>query len=370
MRSEASSVRPKGRGWRSPLQLSGGTASRGLNKGIQRRHRVTRGLFLASLTSAVFALLCTAIPAQLVGRVPVLVLLVAMQVAITCCLSVASAVLFAGALFVCIRHWRSAQGASLLMIIALLAVVACMTSSLAAAGNRRSEVRAPLRGTTASEAQAIRILSWNTDQDKVTQSDLIHLFDRVHADVIVLPEYFSVLAKTQLGEWARAHDMQILSWENSAASILISKRLGIYTVDSQKAPLWAGFVAEPSTKTSPRFIIAHLQQPGLSNTELWKKHLSWVARACNTPESIVVGDLNATLGNIGASNLGGCSDSASLLKIVSTATWPTSLPGALGATIDHVMIGRKWKPVRYTVVQRFDQSGSDHRPIMVDLRAH
>jgi endonuclease/exonuclease/phosphatase (EEP) superfamily protein YafD len=48
-------------------------------------------------------------------------------------------------------------------------------------------------------------------------------------------------------------------------------------------------------------------------------------------------------------------------------TWPTSTPALIGAPIDHVMATDAWVPVGSVVLTSMDGSGSDHRPLIVQL---
>jgi endonuclease/exonuclease/phosphatase family metal-dependent hydrolase len=87
----------------------------------------------------------------------------------------------------------------------------------------------------------------------------------------------------------------------------------------------------------------------------------------------MAGDFNSTLDALNAhstragSNFGECDDAAFARHGAANGTWPTSLPMVLGAQIDHVMTTDNWKPVSMKVIGTEDESGSDHRPIVVTL---
>jgi endonuclease/exonuclease/phosphatase (EEP) superfamily protein YafD len=49
-------------------------------------------------------------------------------------------------------------------------------------------------------------------------------------------------------------------------------------------------------------------------------------------------------------------------------TWPTSFPQLLGAPIDHVMATDDWEVVGFRVIGSRDGEGSDHRPVLAQLR--
>ena len=235
-------------------------------------------------------------------------------------------------------------------------------------------VGAPALSVPAEEARAddgadLTILSWNTGQDDVDASVILALVDDHRADVIVLPEYFGRLAEGQFGGWAAENGYQLLSAESSTSSVLISDRLGAYTVDTTDAPPWAGFTAVPSDTTSPPIVVVHAEHARLWSSSLWQQHIAWVARACDRPLSIAVGDLNATAQNLPAHGLGRCRDVAERRGETTTGTWPTWLPAAVGAQIDRVMAGSAWTPTRFEVLSGHDRDGTDHRPILARLAA-
>jgi endonuclease/exonuclease/phosphatase (EEP) superfamily protein YafD len=114
-------------------------------------------------------------------------------------------------------------------------------------------------------------------------------------------------------------------------------------------------------------VITHLQRPDITSTALWRQHVTWAANQC-TGNSLAVGDFNATVDDISPSRtLGGCVDSATALGPDPQGTWPTVLPGSLGATIDHVFTGPSWKPAAFSVLDGLDRAGSDHRPTFAVL---
>lgn len=215
----------------------------------------------------------------------------------------------------------------------------------------------------------LRLLSWNTNQDRTSATAIAQIVRSVRPDIIVLPEYFGAIA-TQISavlpseEYSRA-----LSWDGAASSVWVSKALGTYRVNTSGVPAWAGLQLQPAkpAKGRPTFVVAHLQHAGLMSTALWNEHLDWVTRACSNSDVVAVGDFNSTEQNIPAKGLGSCRDVAVALGKTSTATWPTSLPAGFGAQIDRVMAGSAWRPVRFDVIGDEDGAGSDHRPIVVDL---
>ena len=214
----------------------------------------------------------------------------------------------------------------------------------------------------------LTIVSWKTDQDTVPPSSIERLAEDHDADVIVLPEYFGPLASAQLGPWATENGFQILWYDSSASSVLISERLGTYTVDGDDAPPWAGFVAVPDADENPRLVIAHLEHARLWSAGLWNEHLTWVASECAQENVVAVGDFNATRQNLQDGTLGACADGATATGETGTGTWPVVLPAFLGAQIDRVMTGARWRTVSFSVVTSHDREGSDHRPIVAHVQ--
>lgn len=222
---------------------------------------------------------------------------------------------------------------------------------------------------TAKKTGELRVLSWNTNQDATSATAIAQLVRSVQPDIIVLPEYFGVIAAKVSVVLPSGQYSKALSWDSAASSVWVKKTLGTYLVDTSGVPAWAGLQIRPvqPNEGRPTVVIAHLQHAGLASTALWNEHLGWVARACSGPNVIAVGDFNSTEQNIPAHGLGSCSDVATALGRTSTATWPTSLPPGFGAQIDRVMAGSAWHPIRFDVIGDEDGAGSDHRPILVDL---
>src|SRR5690606_34534697 len=108
----------------------------------------------------------------------------------------------------------------------------------------------------------------------------------------------------------------------------------------------------------------------------WRQGLQWLAARCAGENVILAGDLNSTLdhypGLDEASNssggLGGCRDGARLTGNAAVGTSPAVPPTLLGAPIDHVMATPNWDFVGFEVIDSLDGAGSDHRPVVAQLR--
>lgn len=211
----------------------------------------------------------------------------------------------------------------------------------------------------------LTILSWNTRQQAVTVEQIRTLVARAEPQIVVLPEYSGSIAEGQFQDLRPAYT---LYWsERSAASVLVRSDVGAYRVTTTGVPPWAGFALEPLDTAAPPLVIAHLQHSEVLDPTTWLRDLDWAASACATPESIAIGDFNASTENLPGGRLGVCDDVAAALGKSRVGTWPTVLPAFLGAQIDHVFAGARWKPVRFQVLSGQPVEGSDHRPILVSL---
>ena len=87
----------------------------------------------------------------------------------------------------------------------------------------------------------------------------------------------------------------------------------------------------------------------------------------------MAGDFNSTIDHFSGlaatpgAALGNCFDAATSTKNAAVGTWPVALPPLLGAPIDHVMATSDWQGTGMRVIESQDASGSDHRPIVVQL---
>ena len=121
----------------------------------------------------------------------------------------------------------------------------------------------------------------------------------------------------------------------------------------------------------------------------WRSDLDWLAESCSSGSVIMAGDFNATIDHFSglasgsaehplsgddatdrlaaAAKLGECTDAAAVAGSAAVGTWPTSLPPALGAPIDHVLATDDWSVAGLRVIDDLDDAGSDHRPVVAWL---
>ncbi len=158
-------------------------------------------------------------------------------------------------------------------------------------------------------------------------------------------------------------------------SVLISAELGEYRRDDSAGTTdtLPSLLAVPVDGTGPRIVAAHPVAPIPGEMAAWRQGLQWLADRCAGQNVILAGDLNSTLDHytgLGSDGgeLGRCHDAARATGDAAVGTWPTIIPQLVGAPIDHVMATSDWEIVGFRVIGAHDGSGSDHRPVVAQLR--
>lgn len=237
----------------------------------------------------------------------------------------------------------------------------------------------------AKEPGDLTVLAWNTLGDTPSAETMVDLVLTENADIVVLPETseeYADAVRVRLGD--AGHPMQLIGLSYDLISkarstmVLISGNLGQYTRDDSRGgtDTLPSVVAVPVDGTGPVIVGAHPVAPVPGEMTHWRQGLEWLAARCAGDDVILAGDLNSTLdhytGLDAASDtsggLGGCRDGARLTGNAAVGTWPTALPTLLGAPIDHVMATANWEFVGFRVITSLDDSGSDHRPVVAQLR--
>lgn len=228
----------------------------------------------------------------------------------------------------------------------------------------------------------ITVLSWNTLGDVPGARAIARLALESDADIVSLPETTSETAievadLMRMGGkpmWAHTFHYDLISKARST-SLLTSIDLGNYRVDAdhRTTNVLPSIVATPVNGDGPTIVAVHAVAPIPSELNHWKLDLTWLAEACARSNVIMAGDFNSTLDHFdglavsdGAA-IGNCVDAGAVTGNAAVGTWPTSVPPLLGAPIDHVMATPGWSITGMRVVTNWDGSGSDHRPIVVQL---
>lgn len=234
---------------------------------------------------------------------------------------------------------------------------------------------------TADES-TVTVLSWNTLGDAPGAAAIAQLALDEDAEIITLPETTRETADLVAGIMdAAGRPMQVwtIAFDQiskaRSTSLLISTDLGEYRLDETKgnSSVLPTVIATPVDGSGPTIVSVHLVAPVPGEMENWRSDLDWIGAVCSEPNMIMAGDFNATLDHfdgLGASGdavLGSCVDAADASGNAAVGTWPTALPALLASPIDHVMQTPNWRVAGMRVLENYDKSGSDHRPVLAEL---
>lgn len=228
----------------------------------------------------------------------------------------------------------------------------------------------------------LTVLTWNTLGDSPSAEEIAQLILDTDADIVALPEttreHTAAIAQIvgQNGHpmWAHTFARDEITKARST-SLLTSAELGTYTFRTDSSPTrqFPTIVARPDSGQGPTIIAVHTVAPIPQYLDSWREDLRTLATLC-TGNVIMAGDFNATLDHFASltdtpgTDFGDCRSAASAGDSGSVGTWPTSIPGFLGAPIDHVMATDGWRVTGARVIESHDKSGSDHRPVVAQLQ--
>jgi endonuclease/exonuclease/phosphatase (EEP) superfamily protein YafD len=231
---------------------------------------------------------------------------------------------------------------------------------------------------------SLRVMTWNTAGSATSAQEIAQTAVAMSADVVTLPETTIetgeavAIAMRDLGRPMWAHHTRSGQWDADSTTILISPDLGEYSViessqdGTSNTSTVPSAVAMPVDGVGPIIVAAHAVAPRQDDMEHWRSDLQWLADQCASDDVILAGDFNATIDHMNGlgtdgGTLGRCDDVAAATGNGAVGTWPTSLPMLLGAPIDHVLATPNWRPTGSIVLGALDGSGSDHRPLVVQL---
>ena len=236
---------------------------------------------------------------------------------------------------------------------------------------------------------SLRVMTWNTAGEATSSAEIARFAVGMQADVVTLPET-TIETGADVAEMMRemgrpmwAHHAEygeygITGWDATSTTVLIRPELGDYSViqssldGSSNTSTVPSAVAMPVSGDGPIIVAAHAVAPRQEYMTQWRSDLQWLADQCASDNVILAGDFNATLDHmtgmgVDGGTLGRCHDAASASGNGGVGTWPTDAPALLGAPIDHVMATPDWTVSGSVVMRSLDGSGSDHRPIVVQL---
>ena len=247
-----------------------------------------------------------------------------------------------------------------------------------------------LRGGTGTEPlpakteESVRVMTWNTAGPATSPDTIAKIAVAMDADIVALPETTIetgaevALAMRDLGRrmWAHHAEDPSTEWDAGSTTLLISPELGDYAViessldGTSNTSTVPSAVAMPTTGDGPIVVAVHAVAPRPSYMQSWRDDLRWLADQCGDANVIMAGDFNATVDHmaglgVGGATLGHCIDGALATGNGALGTWSVGIPPLLGAPIDHVMASRHWRPSGSLVLRSLDDSGSDHRPLIV-----
>ncbi|AWB88001.1 endonuclease/exonuclease/phosphatase family protein [Mycetocola zhujimingii] len=234
--------------------------------------------------------------------------------------------------------------------------------------------------------ESITVLSWNTLGDAPGSAAVARLAVESNADVISLPETTQETgieiaeAMREAGRpmWVHTEWFDQISPARST-TVLVSPDLGDYmkvtsnSERSENTKVLPTVIVEPIDGNGPTIVAAHAVAPIEGQMDNWRDDLNWLADQCASGNVIMAGDFNATIDNMAGlgtaevAALGNCIDAGTQSGNGAVGTWPSSIPALLGAPIDHVMATPDWSVTGMRVATEADGTGSDHRPIIVQL---
>jgi endonuclease/exonuclease/phosphatase (EEP) superfamily protein YafD len=233
---------------------------------------------------------------------------------------------------------------------------------------------------------SIRVMTWNTAGDATAAQTVAQTAVAMSADIVSLPETTIetgeqvAIAMRELGQpmWAYHTEYGTDGWAADSTTLLISPALGDYAViessqdGSSNTSTVPSVVAMPTSGDGPIIVAAHAVAPRRDAMAGWRHDLQWLADQCATDDVIMTGDFNATIDHMahlgtGDGELGRCRDAATVTGNGAVGTWPATVPALLGAPVDHVMTSSAWTATGSVVLSSLDGSGSDHRPLVVQL---
>ncbi|MGI4894421.1 MAG: endonuclease/exonuclease/phosphatase family protein [Janthinobacterium lividum] len=226
-----------------------------------------------------------------------------------------------------------------------------------------------------ARAGDLTVLAANVLKAQADPAALARLAVDGDAQVIALPESSQALAD-DVGariEAATGVGVQVFYLADDdggpfGTALLVSDALGEYRRTGELSDgVKAVVTAVPVSGRGPVLAAAHTAAPVNGLMSQWRREVSAVADWCaRTPNSLLAGDLNATLDHPGLQLRGSCVDAGAQTGTGARGTWPAKVPAALGATIDHALgDGTCWRAVGTRVESIV---GSDHRALLTRWR--
>ena len=274
--------------------------------------------------------------------------------------------------------WTRRSGPDALLValaLGLVGIVALVEVGARATGS------APAVGTGGSDSAAgggLVVLSLNTYKGQADPDALADLVRDRSPDLVALPEargdlrrrLASRLDDDQGGSGYRAYSADDTN-DASGMTVFVRSSFGRPTVTQDRSGTFPAIVVDlpksaPGVASGLRFVAIHPRSPRPGGTGSWARDVSGLSRWCDAERpTVVAGDMNSTEDHqVFADATANCSDAGSVTGDGLTGTWPSWLPGILGAQIDHVLTAGGPRPTAFEVVPA---AGTDHRAILARI---
>lgn len=264
-----------------------------------------------------------------------------------------------------IRPWRGFLGrVCVILLLFALANVAILIW--------RGVGNAPLPTKAAND---VTVLSWNTLGDQVSADRVVALAEEQDAQIIVLPETTNELANRVAAGLSERDGQSYVAhtaatdqvYRYRSTSVVVNASLGEYRLDPDAGAdgVIPSVVLRPSESASPTIIGVHSMAPIPGEMATWREHMNWLRGACEIPNAIIAGDVNATPDHL--TDVAGCEIASVSARNAGVGTWHTMLPALAGAPIDQVFSTSGWRASGFHVVTSEGAAGSDHRPVLARL---
>ena len=301
--------------------------------------------------------------------------------------AVAAAVLFAGRLgldgstpLLQIAAFRP-QVAAGLLVVAVLAALRARRSAVAAAlavvlgVTGLAGVAAVAPRATADPAptggRALTVLTVNVNQGRADPDAVAGLVRDRAPDLVAVPEAGGELRRRlsarlddDAGGAGYRSSVADGGGQGSSMTVFVKRSLGRPTVTLDRRWTFPTIVVD--VPGLPRFVAVHPRSPRPGETDAWHREVADLSRWCTAGRpTVIAGDMNSTADQTEFREaVAGCTDAAAAVGEGLTATWPSSLPRALGVPIDHVLLAGG---PRSRAVEVLDVPGTDHRALLATL---
>jgi endonuclease/exonuclease/phosphatase (EEP) superfamily protein YafD len=225
----------------------------------------------------------------------------------------------------------------------------------------------------APTADDLMILNLNVLRGGADTGALATVIAREAPEFVVLPEAGPAFRDKLM---ALVDGLGYRSWvsvgpdvrESRGMTLLAARRAGELRVESDDDMRCRHLRATGGILGGRSLFAVHVTAPrDRERTAAWRDDLAVLSRWCRAEVApIVAGDLNATLDHSAfRAGLHGCRSAAAGTGRGLAATYPSSLPRALGIQIDHILVPPGTTTSRFEVV---DVAGSDHRAVLAQVR--